>query len=38
MLSKNEEDLTDEDIHEIMNLIHNGNPPKYEIKRKEESN
>ena len=33
-----EEDLTDEDIHEIMNLIHNGNPPKYEIKRKEESN
>ena len=33
-----EEDLTDEDIHEIMNLIHKGNPPKYEIKRKEESN
>ena len=33
-----EEDLTDEDIHEIMNLIHNGNPLKYEIKRKEESN
>ena len=32
-----EEDLTDEDIHEIMNLIHKGNPPKYEIKRKEES-
>ena len=26
-----EEDLTDEDIHEIMNLIHKGNPPKYEI-------
>mgnify|MGYP003289067356 CR=1 FL=1 len=33
-----EEDLIDEDIHEIMNLIHMGNPPKYEIKRKEESN
>ena len=33
-----EEDLTDEDIHEIMNLIHKGNPPKYEIRRKEESN
>ena len=33
-----EEDLTDDDIHEIMNLIHKGNPPKYEIKRKEESN
>jgi len=33
-----EEDLTNEDIHEIMNLIHKGNPPKYEIKRKEESN
>ena len=32
-----EEDLTDEDIHEIMNLIHKGNPPKYEIRRKEES-
>ena len=32
-----DEDLTDEDIHEIMNLIHKGNPPKYEIKRKEES-
>ena len=32
-----EEDLTDEDIHEIMDLIHKGNPPKYEIKRKEES-
>jgi hypothetical protein len=30
-----EEDLTDEDIHEIMDLIHKGNPPKYEIKRKE---
>ena len=29
-----EEDLTDEDIHEIMNLIHKGNPPKYEIKGK----
>lgn len=33
-----EEDLIDEDIHEIMNFIHKGNPPKYEIKRKEESN
>lgn len=33
-----EEDLIYEDIHEIMNLIHKGNPPKYEIKRKEESN
>ena len=32
-----EEDLTDEDISEIMDLIHKGNPPKYEIKRKEES-
>ena len=32
-----EEGLTDEDIHEIMNLIHKGNPPKYEIRRKEES-
>ena len=32
-----DEDLTDEDIHEIMNLIHKGNSPKYEIKRKEES-
>ena len=32
-----DEDLTDEDISEIMDLIHKGNPPKYEIKRKEES-
>lgn len=32
-----DEDLTDEDIHEIMDLIHKGDPPKYEIKRKEES-
>ena len=32
-----DEDLTDEDIHEIMDLIHKGNPPKYEIRRKEES-
>lgn len=33
-----DDDLTDEDIHEIMDLIHKGNPPKYEIKREEESN
>ena len=32
-----EEDLTDEDIHEIMDMIYKGNPPKYEIKRKEEN-
>ena len=32
-----DEDLTDEDIHEFMDLIHKGNPPKYEIRRKEES-
>ena len=32
-----DEDLTDEDISEIMDLIHKGNPPKNEIKRKEES-
>ena len=29
------EDLTDEEIHEIMNIIHHGNPPKYKIKREE---
>ena len=33
-----EEDLTDEDIHEIMNLIHHGNPPKYKIVRGEGMN
>lgn len=27
-----EEDLTDEEIHEVMNLIYDSNPPKYEIK------
>lgn len=27
------ENLSDEEIHEIMNIIHKGNPPKYEIKR-----
>lgn len=27
------EDLTDEEIHEIMDIIHHGNPPKYKIKR-----
>ena len=31
-----DDDLTDEDIHEIMNLIHKGNPPKYEIKKTED--
>lgn len=30
------EDLTDEDIHEIMNIIHEGNPPKYKIVRQED--
>lgn len=33
-----EEDLTDEDIHEIMNLIYHGNPPKYKIVRGEGMN
>ena len=32
------EDLTDEDIHEIMNIIHHGNPPKYKIVRGEGMN
>ena len=32
------EDLTDEDIHEIMNIIHHGNPPKYKIVRGEDMN
>lgn len=31
-----DEDLTDEEIHEIMNIIHHGNPPKYEIKKTED--
>ena len=31
-----DEDLTEEDIHEIMNIIHKGNPPKYEIKKTED--
>ena len=30
-----DEDLTDGDIHDIMNIIHHGNPPKYEIRREE---
>ena len=29
------EDLTDDDIHEITDLIHHGNPPKGEIRREE---
>ena len=32
------EDLTDEEIHEIMNIIHHGNPPKYKIVRGEDMN
>lgn len=32
------ENLTDEDIHEIMNIIHQGNPPKYKIVREEKKN
>ena len=31
-----DDDLTEEDVHEIMNLIHKGNPPKYEIKKTED--
>ena len=31
-----EEDLSEEDIHEVMNIIHDGNPPKYEIKKTED--
>ena len=27
------EDLSDKDIHEIMNIIYKGNPPKYRIVR-----
>ena len=30
------EDLTDEEIHDIMNIIHHGNPPKYKIVRGED--
>ena len=30
------EDLTDEEIHEIMNIIHHGNSPKYKIVRGED--
>ena len=30
------EGLTDEEIHEIMNIIHHGNPPKYKIVRGED--
>lgn len=30
-----DEELTDEDIHEIMDIIHKGNPPKYKIVRGE---
>ena len=30
------EDLTDEEIHEIMNIIHHGNPPKYKRVRGED--
>ena len=31
-----DDDLTEEDVHEIMNIIHKGNPPKYEIKKTED--
>ena len=31
-----DDDLTDEDVHEIMDIIHKGNPPKYEIKKTED--
>ena len=31
-----DEELTDEDVHEIMDIIHKGNPPKYEIKKTED--
>ena len=31
-----DEELTDEDVHEIMNMIYKGNPPKYEIKKTED--
>jgi H+/Cl- antiporter ClcA len=28
-----DDDLTEEDVHEIMDIIHKGNPPKYKIKK-----
>ena len=28
-----DDDLTEEDVHEIMDMIYKGNPPKYEIKK-----
>ena len=31
-----DEELTDEDVREIMDIIHKGNPPKYEIKKTED--
>jgi uncharacterized membrane protein len=31
-----DEELTDEDVREIMDIIHKGNPPKYEIKKIED--
>lgn len=31
-----DEELTEEDVREIMNIIHKGNPPKYEIKKTED--
>ena len=31
-----DDDLTEEDVHEIMVIIHKGNPPKYEIKKTED--
>lgn len=31
-----EEDLSEKEIHEIMDMIYKGNPPKYEIKKTED--
>ena len=31
-----DEELTGEDVREIMDIIHKGNPPKYEIKKTED--
>ena len=31
-----DDDLTEEDVREIMDIIHKGNPPKYEIKKTED--
>ena len=31
-----DEELTDDDVREIMDIIHKGNPPKYEIKKTED--